>query len=251
MIVYLITNKVNGKAYVGLTVKSLAWRWKSHCASARFGSEMLIARAIRKYGVDGFIVEQIGLAYSIKEMQQMEQDFIKRYETLSPLGYNLTTGGEHYQLTEDVKRRIGEKQKGEKNHRFGKPNKVNLGRTFSAEVRAKVGAASKGRTHTMSEAGKQRLRERRTGVALSAETRAKISAANKGIKKPYNVERCRELGKRPQSLEQRKKNSDWQKNSLKAQASIHNPERRARHSRFMKALWESRRLRKEGLLTCQ
>lgn len=54
MIIYCITNKVNGKQYVGLTMRTLEERFKEHCKA-----ESAIGRALRKYGLDNFKLEII------------------------------------------------------------------------------------------------------------------------------------------------------------------------------------------------
>ena len=51
-IVYKITNRVNGKSYIGHSVRTLEQRWKSHLSSVRQGSKFRFHSAIRKYGVD-------------------------------------------------------------------------------------------------------------------------------------------------------------------------------------------------------
>ena len=54
MFIYLATNRVNGKPYVGKTEKTLETRWKWHLNSARKGGPNLIHRALRTYGDDAF-----------------------------------------------------------------------------------------------------------------------------------------------------------------------------------------------------
>ena len=57
--IYLITNLVNGKKYIGCTMISLKRRWTQHLSSARKNSPMAIHRAIRKYGPSSFKIECI------------------------------------------------------------------------------------------------------------------------------------------------------------------------------------------------
>lgn len=57
MIVYKITNLVNGKVYVGQTIRSLEDKWKQHL-TLRNGCPKLIA-AIKSYGVENFKIELI------------------------------------------------------------------------------------------------------------------------------------------------------------------------------------------------
>jgi group I intron endonuclease len=60
--VYKITNNVNGKFYVGKTVKTVQNRFCNHCYDAiKRNSTTYLHRAIRKYGKENFIVEKIEL----------------------------------------------------------------------------------------------------------------------------------------------------------------------------------------------
>lgn len=94
-IIYVITNTVNGKQYVGKTVEGLIRRWARHISYAIHGhTNMLIHRAIRKYGKESFIIEAIATANSHLELVALEKTLINRYKTLVPAGYNLTAGGE-------------------------------------------------------------------------------------------------------------------------------------------------------------
>jgi group I intron endonuclease len=89
VIVYLATNGINGKRYVGITVRPLSHRISCHLNSPNF-----FGKALRKYGKEAFKFEVIDRAENEKELSQKEQYWIARLNTMVPSGYNLTTGGE-------------------------------------------------------------------------------------------------------------------------------------------------------------
>lgn len=88
---YKVTNSVNGKQYIGLTERTLAQRWERHCAVK---NNMLMHKAIRKYGVSAFTIEELCQVATLAEAAILERKFIAEYGTLSPNGYNITPGGE-------------------------------------------------------------------------------------------------------------------------------------------------------------
>lgn len=94
-IIYKITNKKNGKSYVGKTEYSLEHRWNRHLSSARNGSKFRFHSAIRKYGEDCwdlFVVE----TYQTEDenfINEKEAHFIKLFESDTKKGYNATSGG--------------------------------------------------------------------------------------------------------------------------------------------------------------
>lgn len=96
MLVYMITNNVNGHRYIGITVCSLEKRWREHRSAANTGSQKRLYKAMRKYGVDKFSIEKIYDAVSFEDLQEAEKRYIAQYETHASLnkGYNLTSGGE-------------------------------------------------------------------------------------------------------------------------------------------------------------
>ena len=57
MFVYKITNKVNPRVYVGLTVCTLEKRWREHRSAANTGVEKPLYRAMRKHGIENFSIE--------------------------------------------------------------------------------------------------------------------------------------------------------------------------------------------------
>lgn len=92
MYVYKITNKINNKLYIGIT-NDYKKRWSNHkCCNS---PNMVIARAIKKYGVDNFIFEILFSGLSIEEAEEKEIELISSLNTLVPNGYNVEKGGRH------------------------------------------------------------------------------------------------------------------------------------------------------------
>lgn len=71
----------------------------------------ILNRAINKYGKENFVVEEIFNTFTKKDMLFYESYFIKYYNTLKPNGYNLTTGGEHWNFTECTKKKFSKNMK--------------------------------------------------------------------------------------------------------------------------------------------
>lgn len=97
MLVYCVINTVNGKRYIGVTSVALNVRWNSHTLDARNGAKTALHRAIRKYGADVFLVEQIASVApggDYRALLALEREIIAQEGTMVPAGYNLTAGGE-------------------------------------------------------------------------------------------------------------------------------------------------------------
>ena len=94
-IVYKITNKKNGKSYIGKTEYSLDHRWNRHLSSARNGSKFRFHSAIRKYGEDSWDLSVIETYQTEDEtfINEKETHFIKLFESDTKKGYNATSGG--------------------------------------------------------------------------------------------------------------------------------------------------------------
>ena len=93
--VYLVTNRVNGKIYVGCTKASLAQRWRQHRSAAKKGSPFALHAAIRKYGEGNFkieCIEKVGGDHD--DLMVAEMLHIAARQCLVPIGYNLTEGGD-------------------------------------------------------------------------------------------------------------------------------------------------------------
>lgn len=92
--IYKITNKINGKGYVGVTMrKDPKERWRQHelCAKRDNGCPLLSA-AIVKHGIENFKFEVLIICFD-EDVFHYEVDYIAKYKTLAPAGYNSSVGG--------------------------------------------------------------------------------------------------------------------------------------------------------------
>lgn len=95
-IIYLITDNIVGKKYVGLTVQTLKRRWKYHIEQARANhikTSGSLHAAIREYGENAFEIKKIDSGTTKKDLEIKERKWIKELNTLVPQGYNISTGG--------------------------------------------------------------------------------------------------------------------------------------------------------------
>ena len=96
MQVYLITNKENGKQYVGQTHYTLKHRWSEHVDWSKHSakSKSILHRAIKKCGTSSFSIETLHSCVTKEEMDFVEMFYIVLLNTRNPIGYNMTDGGE-------------------------------------------------------------------------------------------------------------------------------------------------------------
>lgn len=86
MIIYKITNKINGKIYIGLTTTLLnkrIWAYRSEAKSDR-PSRQRIVSAFKKHGFENFYFEQIGSANSREELKRKEVEYISLFKSSDP-----------------------------------------------------------------------------------------------------------------------------------------------------------------------
>lgn len=94
-VIYKVTNLINGKQYIGQTSKLyINNRWCEHKNNARNGKSSYLYNAIRKYGEENFEFKVILKNIPIDKLNFYEQLWIKKFNTKTPNGYNLTDGGE-------------------------------------------------------------------------------------------------------------------------------------------------------------
>lgn len=152
--IYLTTNLVNGKVYVGQhIVKS-----PKDFNDGYLGSGTLFQRSLRKYGKDNFKRKILKVCYSLNQLNAFETYYIKKYNpNLDPnVGYNQCPG------PIDV---------------CGRLNPAKL-----PEVREKIRKGTKEYWKDNFEA-KNKVSIRRKGKKASKETREKLSKSHIGIKR--------------------------------------------------------------------
>jgi|AntAceMinimDraft_16_1070373.scaffolds.fasta_scaffold07422_9 hypothetical protein len=177
--IYITTNLVNGKQYVG---SHLGEKNDSYLGSGK----PAFSNAIKKYGKENFkreIIEECDPSMNLI----LETKYIKEYNTLVPNGYNISpTGGNKGggKLNEITKKRISESLKGK-----------NKGKKHSKESREKMSKAKRG--IKLSEEHKKKISESEKGRVFSNETKKRISKSLKG--KPSNNKGV------PMSIEQKEK----------------------------------------------
>ncbi|MFT9089818.1 MAG: NUMOD3 domain-containing DNA-binding protein, partial [Gluconacetobacter sp.] len=166
--VYLLTNDINGKKYVGISYNPPG-RWQEH-----FGGKNVISKALRKYGFENFTKEVIAVS-NRKGALELEEHYCEIHNSLQPNGYNLKAGGHgSHQTSEETRSKMSAALKGRKlsleyraqmsiRHK-GKAGTFN-GRRHTKETRERMSASNKGRTGSKSMLGKKH----------TSETRAKIS----------------------------------------------------------------------------
>ena len=139
MIVYMITNIINRKRYVGSTTRSLKRRKKDHLfESTKDTPKLYIHKAIKKYGISSFVWETLDVCDNIKQLYEMEYHYIKQYHShVSEWGYNLTQGFDNSTF--------GLRFHYEDKERFMGANNSNYGRRWTDEQKKIISDLNTGR----------------------------------------------------------------------------------------------------------
>lgn len=90
---YKITNLLNNKNYIGVTNRNPEERFAEH---KRSSSKSFISKAIQSDGVENFSFEILLANIEDKDISNLECEYIKKYNSLLPNGYNADLGGIKY-----------------------------------------------------------------------------------------------------------------------------------------------------------
>ena len=194
--IYLRTNLINGKQYVGQTInfEKREYEWNN---SKKY-SGGIIDKARDKYGVENFETKVLKECDTIEELDQLEMYYIKELNTKTPNGYNITDGGEGFkglEFTEEHKRNISKAIKGRE---FTKEHRQHIsqakkGIKVSEETKRKLSDVLKGRKFTKEH--RKKISEGNKGRIVTQSTRDKISKSHIGIglgdKRPWMSERMK------------------------------------------------------------
>lgn len=138
--VYLVTNKINGRCYVGKTDRTLRVRKSEHLRMAKnIKDKTYFYKAIRKYGFINFKWRILFSSKNLDLLKEREIAFIKHFSTRRPKGYNLTNGGDGTSgriISKETRRKI---------------SKGNKGKFISKSMRKAISLAHKGKKQTISQ----------------------------------------------------------------------------------------------------
>ena len=98
--IYCFTNQINNKKYIGSTIVEPNVRYNQHKYNASHKNthqyNYPLYQAFRKYGIEKFTFEILEQKEcEEQEIRQLERDYILRYNTISPYGYNQTENTLH------------------------------------------------------------------------------------------------------------------------------------------------------------
>lgn len=163
---YRITNKNNGKNYIGQAA-DLSKRWSDHRRAVRLNKPtQAIHHAIIKYGIDNFEFEVIASCKTQDDANFIETELVSQYDSFiaNDKGYNVTLGGMNAPKTEEWKKVISQKarerapitseqmkeiaaQRPDSHYDHSRGNQYALGNTHTDEWKAMISA----REHTEEE----------------------------------------------------------------------------------------------------
>jgi group I intron endonuclease len=174
--VYLIYCRSTSKGYVGQTTTTIEERWRLHCNTARTGSLYLIHKAIRKYGAKNFEISILAESDNLPDLSRIEVEQIKLQGTKIPNGYNLTDGGEGWRHTHsaETKAKISAAKKG----KISGPR-----HRITPENRMKMIAGQRNSVYHHSEERKAKISKSALGRHKTEDHRKHLSISKKG--KPW------------------------------------------------------------------
>jgi len=173
-VVYITTNLVNGKQYIG-----------DHCSDNLndnyLGSGSYIQKAIKKYGKQNFKRKILESFHTNQEAFNAQEKYINEYNTLAPNGYNISPKGGH-QVKQSVSEETKQKMKNSAKYRPIQSEETKIKRRKS--LKGHIVAQETREKSRKSNKGKKRSKETRENIRksklnMSEETKYKISVNTK------------------------------------------------------------------------
>ena len=184
MIVYLTTNLINGKKYIGSDSKN---------DPKYLGSGVLLKKAIKKYGKENFKKEILAKLDSKELMKEIEEYYIDYYNAYnSSLFYNSTKYAAGItEFPKDKIINIINKHIGNQYHKGHKQSEYQKQQTHKANIGKK-----QTQNHILSRTYKNKNNKYALGNKLTKEQKQKISDAKKGHICYKNIERNKKISEK-------------------------------------------------------
>lgn len=171
--VYRATNLVNGKIYIGKSILGIHRRMMSHFSAARLGAKQPFICALRKYGKDQFVWDEIFLGADDREIVAAEISLISDYRAAGFILYNLTDGGDGA-----AGRKITDKMRARMTGPRSEAHKDAMRAAQTPEIRQ--AKSKRMREREVTAESRLKMREGRLGMKFTAEHCAAISASKIG-----------------------------------------------------------------------
>lgn len=156
--IYIVTNSINGKQYIGIT-NNLQKRWNSHKNAN--GKIPALHKAIKKYGIDLFVFSHIADAFDFECAKTIERLLIFEHNTIAPNGYNLTSGGDGtFNPSNELREKLSLSHQGKIQSEETRKKRSNTLKMLYAQG---MKVPSKGKTWKMSEETKEKIRASKIG----------------------------------------------------------------------------------------
>lgn len=195
---YRITNKINGKIYIGQAA-DLSKRWSDHRRAVRLNKPtQAIHYAMIKYGLDNFEFEIIASCTTQDDANFTETQLVEQYQShvSTDKGYNVTLGGMNAPKTEEFKQmmrnyhaslsseeraEISRQQSEATFRQIAEKGHPGLGTKRTEEQKANISAALKAldKEAIYTDEVRQHMSEAHVGIKDSEETKAKKSKSAK------------------------------------------------------------------------
>lgn len=143
--IYLITNKINNKTYIGKRICI----HNNPETDNYMGSGVYLASAKNKYGIENFSKEILAVCYSKDILNILEKEYIKLYKDIGKAEYNISKGGEggHGPTTLATREKLSKFNLGKKLSEETKKKLSESHKNCSKEVRDKIANSLKGKKH--------------------------------------------------------------------------------------------------------
>jgi len=174
MLIYKITNLINNKVFIGLTINQIKNVKDNHRASIKLGKGSPLFIAMKKYGEDNFrytILKKLKETQSVDELYHVRKKFIREYDSTDiDIGYNCqipAPGSRRYHHVDLVKEKLSYAHTGKV---MSQEFKDNLSKVFTGP-----GSPNWGRKHTKKAIKNMRLGQLNSDYVPSEETKKKTS----------------------------------------------------------------------------
>ena len=181
--IYKITSP-SGRIYIGQSI-DINRRWVSY-KKLNCKKQILLFNSLKKYGYENHVFE-IVCECNKEELDYLEKHYIELFDCFdTDNGLNLKSGGEKPLMSDSIKKKISDANKGRKfteEHKT-KLSKSHKGYIHTKEQKEKIGLKSLGNKHNLGRVckteTKEKMRLKALGRKISDEQKEKISNTLKG-----------------------------------------------------------------------